>query len=284
MKFETFRRCTCLLISQYQFVLYLAICSVVVPINSQICNTSTNRFPNNHVCDQNIHSYHQDYNLIKNYCGYTLNNEIFNVAKLTNGKNAAEGEAPYMVSVVWGNKHQCGGAIIDNIHVVSAAHCIIQRAAFDLVLVPEDVTIVMGTTLRFKQTRIDNIAGVVVKEVARWAVHPAYIQEEFNQNGPFTGKDIVLLRLSEPIQFSDKIWPICVGSPSSGIGHINDDPIILSGFGSDENRPKPILQISKKLTLLTEEQCDAELRDKSQRVLQDGQICTIPDDIMRGTF
>ncbi len=32
-----------------------------------------------------------------------------------------------MVSLIFNRIHQCGGVVIDNLHVVTAAHCVIER-------------------------------------------------------------------------------------------------------------------------------------------------------------
>ena len=115
-----------------------------------------------------------------------------------------------------------------------------------------------------------------------WELHPAYQREAFNKFGPFAGNDVAILRLSEPVEFSSTVWPICVGTSSDDLGHINPNPIILAGFGSDGVRYNNLVQISEKLELLTEDQCYNELREKSQREFKDSQICTLPSDSLHG--
>lgn len=47
--------------------------------------------------------------------------------RIVGGSNAKEGQFPYIVSLRYipkNEKHYCGGSIISNSYVVSAAHCV----------------------------------------------------------------------------------------------------------------------------------------------------------------
>ena len=249
-------------------------------IHSQLCQENTKNLPGDYICDNTLHIYHHDHDLMKKYCGNKIGNRNENTAKLTNARNADLFELPFMGSLVWGGKHQCGAVLIDNIHIITAAHCIVPRAAYDVQIFPEDLTVVLGTNIRYKNSLRD--PNAVVNEVDEFAIHPSYRQEEFNEFGPFTGNDIAILKLSEPVKFSTTIWPVCVGSSSAVLGHANPNPVVLSGYGSDGLRHKPVLQRSDKLTLLSEDECYKNLKEQSQRDFQDSQMCTLPSDPLTG--
>lgn len=42
------------------------------------------------------------------------------------GKRAASGEFPYQVSIKFERQHRCGGALITQRHVLTAAHCLVH--------------------------------------------------------------------------------------------------------------------------------------------------------------
>ena len=264
---------------EYLFICYLLQLSVN-PTIAQVCKHQSKNHPNSHLCDQKLHILHQNYDEIRKYCGKTTKNIINNVPKLTNAKDADKGEIPFIGSLVYGGKHRCGVVLIDNIHAITAAHCIILRAAYDQRLVPEELTVIFGTNVRHKPSRNDPDA--VIKEVESWVVHPAYRREEFNKFGPFAGNDLAIVTLSDPVKFSSTVWPICVGTSSDGLGHLNSNLIMLAGFGGDGIRYKNVLQVSNNLTLLTEDECFTELKEKSQREFKDSQICTLPSDSLLG--
>jgi secreted trypsin-like serine protease len=50
--------------------------------------------------------------------------KISRVRRVAGGTNAIESEFPYQVSLMYYNVHICGGALISDRHVLSAAHCI----------------------------------------------------------------------------------------------------------------------------------------------------------------
>lgn len=55
--------------------------------------------------------------------------DIFRGGRIVGGRAAALGEFPYQVSLrTAANFHFCGGAIISDRWVITAAHCIINRA------------------------------------------------------------------------------------------------------------------------------------------------------------
>ena len=260
-----------------QYLVWICVLTVSVKLSfTQICKNDSIILPNEHICDQKLHILHHDYPAIRRYCGQISKNVVANTGKLTKGKDAEKGEVPYLGSLVFGGKHRCGVVLIDNIHVVTAAHCIVMRAALDQRLVPEELTVILGTNVRYKPSFFNPDA--IIKEVVGWEVHPAYQREAFNKFGPFAGNDLAILRLSEPVEFSSTIWPICVGTPSDELGHVNISPIIIAGFGSDGVRYNNLMQISEKLELLTQDQCYKELMEKSQRQLKDSQLCTLPSE------
>ena len=263
------------------FPLSILLLILIAPsIHSQLCQENTKNLPGDYICDNTLHIYHHDHDLMKKYCGNKIGNRNENTAKLTNARNADLFELPFMGSLVWAGKHQCGAVLIDNIHIITAAHCIVPRAAYDVKIFPEDLTVVLGTNIRYKNSLRD--PNAVVNEVNEFAIHPSYRQEEFNEFGPFTGNDIAILKLSEPVKFSTTIWPVCVGSSSAVLGHANPNPVVLSGYGSDGLRHKPVLQRSDKLTLLSEDECYSNLKEQSQRDFQDSQMCTLPSDPLTG--
>lgn len=55
----------------------------------------------------------------RNTCGLTL----VTSSRIVGGSNAVPGQWPWQVSVFYKGRHWCGGSIIDNQWIVSAAHC-----------------------------------------------------------------------------------------------------------------------------------------------------------------
>ena len=256
-----------------------------VNTRAQLCRENE-ILPHNYKCDQQKHLFHLNREKIDQYCGYSNYIEHLDVPKINNGYDASVGEIPYIASLVWDGKHQCGGIIIDNMHIVTAAHCLIPSIARDPIgkgIDTERITVVMGTNRRYIQSLLREDPDILVREVEHWDAHEAYRQESRNKFGPFDGKDIGILTLTQPIIFSKKIWPVCIGTFGQNIERANSTDIAISGFGSDGRKTKLLLQVGKKLMLLSERECKKQLANKAKRKFYDGMICTVPTNAVTGS-
>jgi secreted trypsin-like serine protease len=104
--------------------------------------------------------------------------------KVVGGKRAKEGDDPWQVALVPGKAHRsnvvfCGGAVIANNWILTAAHCVNGRTK------PDDIEVLSGT--------IDRELGGQRSLVAQIILHPDY------KPGSLRHNDIALLRLEKPV-------------------------------------------------------------------------------------
>ncbi|XP_015604223.1 transmembrane protease serine 9 [Cephus cinctus] len=127
-------------------------------------------------------------------------------SRIVNGQTAANGEFPYMVSLRWvsSSSHTCGGSIVTQYHVVTAAHCVNNT-------LPSAMFVVTGHT--------SNTGGGRVSYLEDIRVHPQY-------SLPFWMNDIAVLKLRTPIIFGATEQPIPIAISNTGV-----EECIVSGWG-----------------------------------------------------
>ncbi|VFV37289.1 low quality protein: polyserase-2 [Lynx pardinus] len=139
------------------------------------------------------------------FCG------VASQARITGGSSAAAGQWPWQVSITYDGTHACGGSLVSEQWVLSAAHC------FPREHVKEDYEVKLGAH------QLDSYTPEAeVRTVAQVISHSSYHQE--GSQG-----DIALLRLSSPVTFSRYIRPICL--PAANASFPNGLQCTVTGWG-----------------------------------------------------
>ncbi|KAM3936830.1 plasma kallikrein-like [Leptodactylus fuscus] len=115
--------------------------------------------------------------------------------RIVGGSNSSLGEWPWQVSMhlkLSSSRHVCGGSIISNQWIVTAAHCVV------LWPVPTFWNIYAGFV---NQSQIT--AATPVLHIDQIIIHPGY-------TGTESGNDIALLKLKTPIAYNDQQQAICL--------------------------------------------------------------------------
>ncbi|XP_032671250.1 chymotrypsin-1-like [Odontomachus brunneus] len=125
---------------------------------------------------------------------------------IVGGNMASQGQFPHQVSLQENGYHNCGGSIISDRHIVTAAHCISQNSA-------RTMTVVTGTN------NLQN--GGQVHRVKCIQVHEGYIPNIF-------ANDIALITLAQPMTFHGLQRPISLASADYATGQTH---CMISGWG-----------------------------------------------------
>nr|XP_014354147.1 PREDICTED: transmembrane protease serine 12-like [Latimeria chalumnae] len=137
-------------------------------------------------------------------------------SRVVGGRDAPLGAWPWQVSLQFmiglsQYRHSCGGSVIDNSLVLTAAHC------FALYTDISNWRVVAGIqqiTVHTLQTQIRQIHSIVL--------HKKFKERTLEH-------DIALLKLSSPLVFNDYIQPICISADTTE--KLHDQLCYISGWG-----------------------------------------------------
>jgi len=115
------------------------------------------------------------------------------INRIVGGQPTEVNEWPWQAALMLGsNGPFCGGSLIADRYVLTAAHCTEGQRASDL-------TVRLGE----HQINSNSESQIVTRRVSK-------IIEHENYQGGSEINDIALLKLSSPVQFRSEIWPVCL--------------------------------------------------------------------------
>ncbi|XP_011867338.1 PREDICTED: transmembrane protease serine 9-like [Vollenhovia emeryi] len=155
-----------------------------------------------------------------NQCGISNTNLL-----ITYGLQTIPGQWPWLVAIFVEKENRefwCGGSIVTNRHVITAAHCMKLNV---INLSPNELLIVLG---RFNLNQW-NEAGSVNRTVSSYKIHPDYMHSASSDS------DLAIVTLKTPVEFSPLIRPICLWSQSIHLQNVVNKIGYVVGWGKDES-------------------------------------------------
>ncbi|XP_053975761.1 trypsin I-P1-like [Hylaeus volcanicus] len=137
--------------------------------------------------------------------GFNLWDTYQLTGRIVNGTKAALRQFPYQVSLrrSYSNRHFCGGSLIDEYYVLTAAHCMYMDGGK---ILPWTISVVAGELQLDQNTATGQTRGV--KKV--------YVHSDFDLST--LQNDIALLQLKEPFKLTQEVMvaPLTTDNPVPG--------------------------------------------------------------------
>ncbi|KAF4092946.1 hypothetical protein AMELA_G00025970 [Ameiurus melas] len=157
--------------------------------------------------------------------------------KIVGGENAVPGSWPWQVSIQTSGSHFCGGSLINQNWVLSAAHCFPSGNEVS-------ITILLGM-----QSLGETNANMQKREVNSIIIHENY-------NDISNDNDIALVQLASSVTFDDYVMPVCLAASNSSFpGGTN---VWVTGWGriaSDVDLPSPQTLQEVQVPIVSNSKC-----------------------------
>ncbi|XP_039501983.1 transmembrane protease serine 9 [Drosophila santomea] len=162
--------------------------------------------------------------------------------RIVGGINAGPHEFPWIAVLFKSGKQFCGGSLITNSHILTAAHCVARMTSWDVAALTANLgDYNIGTDFEVQH---------VSRRIKRLVRHKGF---EFST----LHNDVAVLTLSEPVPFTREIQPICLPtSPSQQSRSYSGQVATVAGWGSlRENGPQPSILQKVDIPIWTNAEC-----------------------------
>ncbi|XP_058828032.1 chymotrypsin-1-like [Topomyia yanbarensis] len=171
--------------------------------------------------------------------------------RIINGTDTTIEDFPFMISLrSSAGSHSCGGSILSNLWILTAAHCV------NALTTPSLQSVQVGRT---------NISRPVDESVYRIELaiaHPGYNASDSYVN------DIALLKLTTPLEFGESVQPVSLPAPCYEIDE-SELGVTLIGWGLNNDGIVPSILQMVDYYVVPNDQCNA-IHD---RTIYPSQIC-----------
>ncbi len=171
--------------------------------------------------------------------------------KIVGGDEVSPHKYPWVIGL-WrknGGRPFCGGSLITNAWVLTAAHCVYSKNIKKLRIVVGD-----------HNTQTHD-SGEQVKEICRKVVHHSYTSN--------VNDDIALLELCKPVKFSHTIQPIGLATKKVNLWKYGPPEVTVAGWGTTKEGGS----LSRILKEVTVPVVRSKTCNKRYHFIKKGHIC-----------
>jgi hypothetical protein len=148
---------------------------------------------------------------------------VLRTKRIVNGLSTSSLSHPWMASIYYKGRFLCGGSIISNRVIVTAAHCVrhalVKKENFSFSLsslVTSKYEVMIGSS---------KLADGTMHKVSR-----VYVHEKYHVKAIYS--DIALLVTQQTMTFTEMVQPLCTPAPFMTSNNLIGMPVKMIGFGT----------------------------------------------------
>nr|XP_026492654.1 tryptase alpha/beta-1-like isoform X3 [Vanessa tameamea] len=182
--------------------------------------------------------------------------ESLDEERIVGGHNAELNEWPWIVALFNNGRQFCGGSLIDDSHVISAAHCVAHMTSWDVAR--------LTARLGDHNIRTSTETQHVERKIKRVVRHRGFDMRTLYN-------DVAILTLDQPVTFTKHIRPVCLPGGSRAYSGMVATVI---GWGSlRESGPQPSILQEVSIPIWTNAECRLKYGSAAPGGIIDSMIC-----------
>ncbi|XP_053673750.1 proclotting enzyme [Anopheles nili] len=178
--------------------------------------------------------------------------------RIVGGHNADPNEWPWIAALFNNGRQFCGGSLIDNIHILTAAHCVAHMSSYDVAR----LSVKLGDHNIRSNTEVQHVE----RRVKRLVRHRGFDSRTLYN-------DVAVLSMDQPVSFTNQVRPICLPAADSTRAY-NGLTATVVGWGSlRENGPQPAILQEVNLPIWTNSECRVKYGPAAPGGIIDTMLC-----------
>lgn len=187
------------------------------------------------------------------------------LGRIVNGTAANYDKWPFIAMIGFrgygGIGQFCAGSIIDNHHILTAAHCFRGWG----VISPQQFTVTLGA-----YSKVDSKDAAKANQKT-YFIAKVTCHENFEARADTIIYDICLVRLTEKIEFNENVKPVCL--PENDIPPQPGTNCIVAGWGETENTGDNSILQKAIIPIVDADRCQAFYDEEGVNIRKEQHLC-----------